>query len=128
MTGNPRFGKLGLLMLPVKTIDTVQPFYGLLAFALLIYFVASGALSLLGAVLSVIGIKIVIDILFHLWSIFLYQRWTGDRAQSRLIYAVFAALLEPFSFQLLRHTGAALGWFYFVTGRQKWGKQQRSIL
>jgi|SRR5450830_696531 len=126
MTGNARFGKLGLLMLPVKTIDTVQPLYGLLAFVLLIYFVGSGALSLFGAVLSVIGIKIVIDLLFHLWSIFLYQRWTGDRAQSRILYAIFAAILEPFSFQLLRHTGAVMGWFYFLTGRQKWGKQQRS--
>jgi hypothetical protein len=124
MTGNPLFGKLGMLMLPVKTFDTVQPLYGLIAFGLLIYFVASGAISILDAVFSVIGIKILIDLLFHLWSIFLYQRWTGDQTQSRLIYAVFAAILEPFSFQLLRHTGASLGWFYFVTGRQKWGKQQ----
>ena len=34
MTGNRRYGALGLLMMPVKAIDTVQPIYGLTAFAL----------------------------------------------------------------------------------------------
>ena len=31
MTGNRRYGTLGLLMLPVKAFDTVQPIYGLTA-------------------------------------------------------------------------------------------------
>lgn len=125
MIGNSRFGKLGMLMLPVKTLDTVQPFYGLFAFLFLIIFVASGKLTLLASVSIVIGSKILIDLVFHLWSIYLYRRWTGDRSQSKFSIAIAAAILEPFSFQLLRHTGAVMGWFYFITGRQGWGKQQR---
>jgi hypothetical protein len=35
--------------------------------------------------------------------------------------ALLAAIAEPFSFQLMRHTGAAWGWFSFVTRRQHWG-------
>jgi hypothetical protein len=34
---------------------------------------------------------------------------------------LLSALAEPFSFQLLRHLGAAWGWFGFVTGRNRWG-------
>ena len=36
-----------------------------------------------------------------------------------------AALVEPFSFQLLRHLGAALGWVVFLTGRRGWGTRKR---
>lgn len=129
MTGSPRFGNLGTMMLPVKAIDTMQPFYGVIAFLLLISFIGSyfvtGKTSILLAVLLVILTKIAIDLVFHLWSIYLYQRWTGQRSKALFFYAIVAAILEPFSFQLLRHTGALMGWFYFLAGKQKWGKQSR---
>ena len=125
MIVNRRFGKLGMWMLPVKTIDTVQPFYGLIAFLFLIYYLASGQLRLLSSVLLVIGLKILFDLCFHCWSIFLYKRWTNDQTDVRFSLAIIAAILEPFTFQLLRHTGAVLGWYYFLTGRNIWGKQQR---
>ena len=31
MTGNPRFGALGLAMMPVKALDTMQPIFGLIS-------------------------------------------------------------------------------------------------
>jgi hypothetical protein len=43
--GSPRFGALGLVMLPVKEIDTLQPIYGLSATALLLVFLATGRMS-----------------------------------------------------------------------------------
>ena len=42
MVGNPRYGWLGLAMLPVKAADTLQPIYGLTAFFLLIFFLLTG--------------------------------------------------------------------------------------
>jgi hypothetical protein len=36
-----------------------------------------------------------------------------------------AAVCEPFSFILLLHTGALLGWWQFITGRQTWVPQRR---
>jgi cellulose synthase/poly-beta-1,6-N-acetylglucosamine synthase-like glycosyltransferase len=128
MTGNRRFGLLGTLMMPVKAIDTLQPIYGLTAFFLLLWFLAHGKLVLVGSVFSVITAKILIDFGFHLWSVQLYRRWTGDYSGSSLVYALLSSLAEPFSFQLVRHLGAALGWVQFLTGRGNWGAQSRTGL
>ena len=141
MVGDKRHGWLGLAMLPVKAVDTLQPLYGLTAFFLLLYYLFNGSLGVLAPVAGVIAAKIVIDLAFHLWSVHLYRRWaesesdTGDsnvesgkssRSHAGFGLALLAALAEPFTFQLLRHTGAAWGWLSFLTGQHKWGKQSRS--
>jgi cellulose synthase/poly-beta-1,6-N-acetylglucosamine synthase-like glycosyltransferase len=128
MTGNPRYGVLGMLMLPVKAIDTMQPIYGLTAFALLIGFLFGGHGAIVVSIFSVIGLKTAIDLAFYLWSIHLYRRWTGERSGNSLGMAMLAAIAEPFSFQLLRHVGAALGWLHFLRGGRSWGVQRRSGL
>ena len=125
MVGNPRYGRLGLMMLPVKALDTLQPIYGLLAFALLVFYIATGRLSLAAPVGGVILAKIAFDFAFHLWSIHLYRRWVDPQTSARLDRAILASLAEPFTFQVLRHTGAALGWVYFLTGQSQWGKKSR---
>lgn len=128
MTGNRQYGKLGLMMLPVKAFDTVQPIYGLTAFALLIGFLFDGRFTIVLPVLAVIVGKILIDLAFHLFSVHLYRRWSGDRTHSSFGMALLAAIFEPFSFQLMRHSGAALGWLHFLLGRRKWGVQRRTGL
>jgi cellulose synthase/poly-beta-1,6-N-acetylglucosamine synthase-like glycosyltransferase len=125
MVGNPAYGRLGTWMLPVKAADTLQPLYGLAAFGLLLWYLARGQWHVLLPVGGVIGAKIGIDLCFHLWSVHLYRRWTGDRTGTRFGYALLASLLEPFSFQLLRHVGASLGWVIFLTGQRKWGRRAR---
>jgi hypothetical protein len=72
-----------------------------------------------------IAVKIGIDIAFHLWSVRLYRQWVGDTSRASLGWALAAAVVEPFSFQLLRHSGAALGWVSFLTRSGGWGRQQR---
>jgi hypothetical protein len=42
--------------------------------------------------------------------------------------AMLAAIAEPFTFQLLRHLGAALGWLHFLRGGRSWGVQRRTGL
>lgn len=127
MVGDRRYGALGRWMLPVKAFDTLQPVFGLTAFALLVFYLLAGRVQVLLPVALVIGAKIVIDLSFHLWSIVLYRRWVGG-APMGVTAAVLASLLEPFSFQLLRHSGAALGWVTFLTGRQTWRAQSRGGL
>ncbi|MDE1180210.1 glycosyltransferase [Paraburkholderia sp.] len=127
MTGNRRYGALGLLMLPVKAFDTMQPIYGLTAFGLLVGFLFGGHGGIVISIFSVIGIKTAIDLAFYLWSIHLYRRWTGQR-DAGLWMAAAAAIAEPFTFQLLRHLGAALGWLYFLRGGRAWGVQRRGGL
>ncbi len=122
MTFNGRYGPVGRWMLPIKAIDTMQPIFGLTAFLLLITFASLGRLTIVVPVLIVIGGKIVIDIGFHLWWVKLYSRWTGQRAGfGGFGMALLSALAEPFSFQLLRHVGAAWGWLGFLTRRHRWG-------
>ncbi|MES2941585.1 MAG: glycosyltransferase family 2 protein [Pseudomonadota bacterium] len=140
MVGDSRHGWLGLAMLPVKAVDTMQPLYGLTAFFLLLYYLLDdmmgGSSGVLGPVAGVIAGKIVIDLVFHLWSVHLYRCWaesdakTGgsETAHASFGFALLAAVAEPFTFQLLRHTGAAWGWLFFLTGQKKWGKQSRGGL
>ncbi len=125
MVGNRRYGHTGTAMLPVKAIDTLQPLYGLAGTVLLLAYIAEGRVSLLEAVFSVIGAKLAIDLAFGAWSMRLYRRWIGDPAALSLPRGLLAILLEPFSFQILRHVGAALGWVTFLTGRHRWGAQER---
>ncbi|MEO7057909.1 MAG: hypothetical protein ABI281_00205 [Caldimonas sp.] len=39
--------------------------------------------------------------------------------------ALLAAIAEPFTFQLVRHTGSLFGWVSFLTSRRTWGRQTR---
>jgi cellulose synthase/poly-beta-1,6-N-acetylglucosamine synthase-like glycosyltransferase len=126
MVGNPRYGRLGTRMLPVKAFDTMQPLYGLTSIVLLLGALLEGRFRIIVPVASVIGAKIALDLAFYLWSLVLYRRWLGDMARVHLGWAIVAALIEPFSFQVLRHAGAALGWLTFVTGQRRWGAQART--
>lgn len=128
MVGNPRYGRLGTRMLPVKALDTLQPIYGLAAFAILVALVATGRFVLALPILLVMVAKIVIDLSFHLWSLGIYKRWTGQHEGLRLGPAILAALAEPFTFQLLRHAGAVYGWYAFLRGRQDWSRAARTAL
>ncbi len=123
MIGNARYGALGMAMLPVKALDTVQPLYGLAAFALLVYFAATGNLVIAVPILIAMAAKVVIDLCYLLWSLYLYRNWTGHRIGAG--GAILAALIEPVTFQLVRHVGAAWGWVVFLTGRQVWGTSAR---
>lgn len=126
MVGNARYGALGLAMLPVKAVDTLQPVYGLTAFAVLIAYIVRGDWSVVVPASGFIAAKIVLDLSFHLWSVHLYRRWLGDRTSASIRLALLAAIIEPFTFQLLRHVGAVWGWVTFLTGRQTWGNQKRA--
>ena len=125
MVGAPRYGRLGTVMLPIKALDTLQPIYGLFAFALLLAYLVTGRVSLLLPVGGVIAAKIVLDFAFHLWSVHLYRRWVDPTSRARLHRALLSSLAEPFTFQVLRHTGAALGWVSFLTRQRAWGRQTR---
>ena len=128
MVGARRYGWLGTAMLPVKAIDTMQPVYGLGAFFLLIYFLVTGQFAVILPVAGVMGAKIAIDLAFHVWSVFLYRRWLGRTGGAHLGGAFLAAIAEPFTFQLFRHLGAALGWVVFLRGESNWGTRAREAM
>ncbi|MEO8935358.1 MAG: glycosyltransferase [Burkholderiaceae bacterium] len=120
-----RYGNVGRWMLPVKAVDTMQPIFGLTALGILLYSIAAARVAVLIPVSAWILAKIAIDLGFHLWSVHLYRRWIGRTTEVHFGFALLAALAEPFSFQILRHVGATLGWVTFLTRRRQWGKQER---
>lgn len=128
MIGNPRYGRLGTRMLPVKALDTMQPLYGLTSIALLLASVVLGHADVAVPAVGVIAAKIAFDLTFYAWSLLLYRRWLGEAGRVHLGWAMVAGLIEPFTFQPLRHLGAALGWASFLTGARGWGPQVRSGL
>lgn len=128
MIGNPRFGRLGTRMMPVKTLDTLQPVYGIAAFVVLLFLLVTGTFRIAFAILVVMLVKVVFDLGYHLWSLRLYERWTGQQERLGWGRAILASLAEPFSFQLLRHVGALWGWWTFLTGRESWGRQKRTAI
>src|SRR5271165_1777543 len=128
MIGDRHYGRLGTRMLPVKAFDTMQPLYGLTSIGLLIAFGLAGHSSIVDPAACVIGGKVGLDLLFYLWSVSRYRRWAGPGAGVNLARAVVAALIEPFSFQLVRHSGATLGWVSFLTRQRRWASQEREGL
>lgn len=128
MIGNAHFGQLGTRMMPVKTLDTLQPVYGIAAFIILIVLVVTGKFRLALPILIVMLVKVVFDLAYHLWSLRLYERWTGQPERLGWGRAILASIAEPFSFQLLRHAGALWGWWTFLTGTASWGRQKRTAI
>ncbi|WP_293882743.1 glycosyltransferase [Sphingomonas sp.] len=123
MIGNRRYGALGTAMLPVKSLDTVQPLYGLAAFGLLVTFIVTGNLKIALPIVIVMVAKVAVDLCYLLWSLKLYRNWTGQRLSGW--GALASAVVEPVTFQLLRHAGAAWGWYVFLTKSQVWGTTAR---
>ena len=128
MVGNAHYGRLGTRMLVVKALDTLQPVYGMAAFFILIALVATGRFFLALPILLIMVIKVVVDLAFHLWSLGIYKRWTGQTQGLEIGPALLASFAEPFSFQLLRHAGAIWGWFAFLSGRERWVRNERTAL
>lgn len=124
MTANPKFGVIGRFMLPIKALDAVQPLLGVVALGLLVWLIAMQSPALM-AILWVVMIKLSIDLLFNLWALFIYHRWANQPLAGKLWIQVFIyALLTPFSFQWLRHVGACLGWWSYLTKRLDWKAQR----
>jgi cellulose synthase/poly-beta-1,6-N-acetylglucosamine synthase-like glycosyltransferase len=119
MIAAPRFRAFGLAMMSAKTLDTLQPFYGLAASALLIGFVVTGRWNALLPASGVAVAKIGLDLAFAVASVEAYRRWTGIRHSVGL--ALLCALTEPFAFQILRRAGSAWGWLALASGERAWG-------
>ncbi len=124
MVGDARFGRVGRFMLPIKTVDTLLPVYAVMAVAVLVVLVIAGG-AIDPAILWVLALKLLFDLVFHCRAIWTYQRWQGASVSKGLwATSVIATLTEPFVFQLLRHTGALLGWVAFLRGRAQWVPQR----
>jgi cellulose synthase/poly-beta-1,6-N-acetylglucosamine synthase-like glycosyltransferase len=120
MIGAAQYNDVGKLMMPIKTIDTLQPIFGLLALFLLCRFLITGAdVSIF--VLLVIAIKLAIDYCFHIWSLYKYHSWLGQSVPRHLwSQATLCCLADPFIFQPIRHLSALIGWTMVLNTNVRW--------
>lgn len=118
--GAPRYGALGLAMLPFKCLDAAAPIFGLTSFAMLVGFIATGRVGVIAPATGIALAKLGFDLVNMAYSVEAYRRWTGARTPRRLGAALVCLLLEPFTFLPLRQIGATLGWGAFLAGRMEW--------
>ena len=121
LVGDRRYGALGLLMLPLKTVDLLLPVVGLLALVLLLGLLASGR-TLDPLILVIIGGKLLLDLLLAAVILRLTARWTGKQQPTWSVLG--ATLAEPLAYQPLRQLGALLGWIAHLRRRHTWTPQR----
>ena len=125
MVGAARYGRVGRLMLPIKAFDTLQPLHGLVALLLLPVLAVREHWGVLAAAGIFLGVKIALDVVVHARAARLNFGGVGT---SFGLVPLTAAVLGGFSFEFLRHLGAALGWIAFLTGDRAWRPQARAGL
>lgn len=128
MVGERRYGAVGTRMLPVKAVDTLQPLFGLVGVGVLLACLAQRRWDVLAPAAGFLAVKVLLDAAYQIWAVLAYRRWTGGREPLRVGSAALAALLQPWSFQILLQLGAAWGWWHFLTGRIHWGSSSRGGL
>lgn len=120
MIGAAQYNTVGKLMLTIKTVDTLQPIFGLVALLLLWRFLITGA-EVSNFLLIVIAIKLVIDYCFHIWSLYKYHNWLGQSVPHHLwSQATFFCLGDLFIFQPIRHLSALIGWTMVLNTNVRW--------
>lgn len=120
MIGNASYRSIGVFMLPIKTIDTLQPIYGLVAFLALIGLILTDS-AISHSILIALLIKLVIDYLYHIWALHKYYGWIGQPATwSQWLKMTLCCLIAPIFFQPLRHLAAFIGWTQAMNKEAKW--------
>jgi cellulose synthase/poly-beta-1,6-N-acetylglucosamine synthase-like glycosyltransferase len=114
MVASRRYGRLGLLMLPVKCVDAVFPFWGLTSLVILLGSLASGRTRLATWTLLLLGAKWVLDA--GLFSAMLLWHRRSFPAASRLLafrWQLVLGCTESLGFNWLRQLAVlrAYGWF-----------------
>ena len=126
MVGDRHYGRLGLLMLPITAIESLQALYGLFAFGFLLFYLATGRWSMIVPVGGLLFAKLCADIGFQAWAVMLYRRWLNRPTRLGPMQAIIIALVEPVTFQMVRNLAATWGWIYMLSGKGEWGVQDRS--
>ena len=124
MVANPRYGRFGLFMLPMKLVDTLKPIYGLLALAIFLGYLTAGFRPYLFIIYILTG-KLLFDLILHCRAFILFHRWQAKEIGPLLwVRSMLAILTEPFLFQILRHVAAVLGVIAYLNGRIGWAHQR----
>ncbi len=125
LVGAPRAKALGLIMLPIKTMDLLLPIYGFLALAVLLAFLSFG-FAVPRIILWVLAAKVLFDVGVAAAAVLLMRRWAGWSAGQGpgLLSVLAASVCEAFVYQAWRQLAALLGWIGFLRRRTTWTPQR----
>jgi cellulose synthase/poly-beta-1,6-N-acetylglucosamine synthase-like glycosyltransferase len=115
MIANRRYGRLGWLMLPVKSVDAALPFWGFTTLAILVGALASGRTELRAWTLWLLGAKWLLDSVLYAAMLQWHRRAFPQR--SRVLsfgWQLFCGFTESLGFNWLRQVAVlrAYGWFF----------------
>mgnify|MGYP003608484362 FL=1 len=116
-------------MLQMKMFDAIQPYLGLSAFSILGILIAQADFTQPNPTLYIIFLiilgKMILDLVYHCWGMWIYHRWTEIPLSLKNLPAIlFATIFAPFTFQIVKLMGAALGWWVFLTNQKNWREQR----
>jgi hypothetical protein len=113
--GSRRYGRLGWLMLPVKSIDAVFPVWGVTSLAILVFSLASGQAQLRLWTLLLLGAKWLLDAILFV-AMLRWHRHTFPALSSLLSFRwqLFCGCTESLGFNWFRQLAVlrAYGWFF----------------
>jgi cellulose synthase/poly-beta-1,6-N-acetylglucosamine synthase-like glycosyltransferase len=115
MIANRRYGRLGQLMLPVKSIDAALPFWGFTSLAILVGSLASGRTELKLWTLALLGAKWLLDSVLYVAMLRWHRRAFPARAGLLGFgWQLFCGCTESLGFNWLRQLAVlrAYGWFF----------------
>jgi cellulose synthase/poly-beta-1,6-N-acetylglucosamine synthase-like glycosyltransferase len=115
MIANRRYGRLGWLMLPVKSVDAVLPFWGFTSLAIFVGALASGHAQLRTWTLLLLGCKWLLDSVLYVAMLRWHRR--AFPARSALFdfrWQLLCGCTESLGFNWLRQLAVlrAYGWFF----------------
>jgi cellulose synthase/poly-beta-1,6-N-acetylglucosamine synthase-like glycosyltransferase len=115
MVGSRRYGRLGWLMLPVKSIDAVFPVWGVTSLAILVFSLASGQTELRLWTLLLLGAKWLLDAILFV-AMLRWHRHTFPALSALLSFRwqLFCGCTESLGFNWFRQLAVlrAYGWFF----------------
>jgi len=124
MVGNPRYGPMGRLLLPVKTFDMILPLYAVLAQFSLVALLVLGRIDD-PVIISVLAGKLLFDLVLQVEVMRLYARWLNRPLDAGWLAAsLLATLTEPLLFHPLRSLGAFKGWGELLRREITWQPQR----
>jgi len=126
MFGNPRFGRIGLLALPLAFLfDVLGPLVEVSGYLLIPSLYALGIIEL-EVLLAFLALFFVFGVFVSVMSLILEDlSLRGFRSARQLIGLGTVAVLENFGYRQLNNYWRMLGWWRFLTGSRAWGKMTR---
>lgn len=128
MIGSALHGAVGLVMLPIKSVDACLPLWGLLSLALLPWSLAHGQGTLGTFSVAVFLGKWLLDAVLSVAVVRWHASTFPERTVPPLRSQLLAAATESVAFHWLRQVAVIRSYVWFVTRAKRWEQPRWQVL